>query len=295
MAVVEVTTRWLDERGEEADLKAKVGRLGDDVRLFALHTLGWIRIGAISRWYEFEFDPRAARPATVLGLIAFAGEISRFERPWVVKANAYTGQSWVSIVCSDQESDRLVDWIKFMAEFGQEPPAVPSALQVSELSASMIERDGDPVLCGILGRWRETSGRLDFEELVLAGQPRAGSNVKALRVASDGSLVFSAYRPSTTALWAPSTFGRFLHSRVIEAVPDRALAQQVVRSAIQTLAGGRPRAERFTGPCQRSDGSVEELDWMRVSLPIHSFVDGHDALIVYCRRMAADAERRLSG
>lgn len=294
MTVVEVTTRWLDERGEEADLNAKVGRLGDDVRLFALHTLGWIRIGAISRWYEFEFDPRAVRPATVLALIAFAREISRFERPWLVKASAYTGHSWVNIVCSDQESDRLVDWIKFMAEFGREP-GVPSALQVSELSAAMIERDADPVLCGILGRWRETSGRLDFQELAAGRQPRAGSNVKALRVGSDGSIVFAAYRPSTTALWGPSTFGRFLHSRVIETVPDRALAQRVVRSAVQTLAGGRPRAERFTGPCLRSDGSVEQLDWMRVSLPNRASVDGHDGLIVYCRRLAEDAERRLSG
>ena len=305
MAIVVIKSRWIDDHGEEADLQRKVGRLGDDVRLFALHTLGWVRVQEIVRYREVEFDPRAVRPRSIAALISMVRGFDDAPGPWLLKASAYTGQSWSSLTCSDQDIERLIEWISAMAEFGRDP-TVPTAIDVTELSGESIMQDTDPVLRAVIGRWREAEGRLD---LSMSGPwtnpswaPRPGSNTKILQRGRDGAVVFCTYQPSLTPLWEPGTVARFIHSRVLEGVPDRALAQRVVRSTLRTLAAGMPRAERFRGPCLRSDGTVENLDWLRVSLPASS--GGHgprsaagelDSVVVYCRRMPADEQHRMSG
>lgn len=300
VTVVAIKTRWIDASGRDGDLERKVGRLGDDTRLFALHTLGWIRVQEILRHLEIEFDPRATHPATIAGLLKMVRGFERTSTLLSVKASAYTGGSWITYTCAEGEIDGLVDWVWAITEFGG-APTIPSAISVSDLPDRMITSDPDQTLRCLLDTWRVTGGRLDLSTpnpwlIASWGGPRPGSNLKVLRRDRDGQLVFGPYQPSLTALWEPGTFGRFVDARVLESVPDRALAQCVVRSASRTLAAGQPRAERFSGPCLRSDGNVEELDWMRVSLPTATSAGGEvDSLIVFCRRLSVDERNRMSG
>lgn len=300
MTAVPIRTRWIDERGGDGDLLARVGRLGNDVRIFALHTLGWARIQDIKSYREIEFDPQAVGRKTIETVLRvvqqFEGDPSRA----LLKASAYTGNSWISQSATGGEIDTLLQWISSVAEFGREQ-TVPTALSVTDMGDAAIAGDCDPVLRAIVGAWQETGGRLDWSGsspwvTMPWGGPRPASNVKILQRDADGEIVFSAYQPSLTALWEPTTFGRFVHSRVLERVPDRALAQRVVRSAVRTLSSGAPRAERFVGPCLRSDGSVVDLDWMRVSLPAKSISStDFDSVIVFCRRFTEEERRRVSG
>lgn len=300
MTVVPIRTRWIDEHGKEGDLLTRVGRLGDDMRVFALHTLGWVRIQDIKLYREIEFDPQAVSPETIATVLRVIHEFEGDPAKSLLRASAYTGHSWVSESVMGSDIDMLSEWISSVAEFGQ-IPAIPSALSVTDLGDSVITSDRDPVLQQIVGTWRESGGRLDWSPTGMGtaapwGGPRPEVNVKILSRTGDGEIVFSAYQPSLTALWEPNTFSRFVHSRVLERVPDRALAQRVVRSAVRTLASGLPRAERFVGPCLRSDGSVVELDWMRVSLPMRmSGSRETDSVLVFCRRLTEEERRRVNG
>lgn len=300
MTAVPIRTRWIDEYGKEGNLLTRVGRLGDDMRVFALHTLGWVRIQDIKNYREVEFDPQAVSRETIDTVLRVIQEFPGDPTRSLVKASAFTGQSWVSEAAIGADIDTLLQWISAVAEFGR-VPTIPAALTVTDLADAAIMSDRDPVLRQIVGAWREADGRLDWslsnpEAPMPWGGPRPEANVKILSRTGDGEIVFSAYQPSLTALWEPKTFGRFVHSRVLERVPDRALAQRVVRSAVRTLASGLPRAERFVGPCLRSDGSVVELDWMRVSLPMRlGGSKDADSVLVFCRRLSEDERRRASG
>lgn len=300
MTIAGLGSRWIDGNGGEGDLKRTVGRLGDDIRLFALHTLGWIHVQQVLRYIEIEFDPRATHPASIAGLLRMVRGRERASSLSFVKASAYTGRSWVTYTCTEREIDSLAAWIWAVAEFGG-GPSIPSAITVSDLPDQMIANDSDPVLHCVLDTWRDAGGRLDPGSptpwtMGSCSGPRPGSNLKVLRRDRDAQIVFSAYQPSLTPLWEPAVFGRFVDARVMECVPDRALAQHVVRSALRTLAAGQPRAERFAGPCLRSDGTVEDLDWMRISLPTASTAAGEfDSLIVFCRRLSVDERKRMAG
>ena len=295
-----IESRWIDENGGQGDLERSVGRLGDDVRLFALHTLGWIRIQEVLRYIEIEFDPRATHPASIAALITMVRGLQRASRLSFVKASAYTGRSWITYTGTEREIDSLADWIWAVAEFGG-TPTIPSAIEVCDLSDRTIASSSDSDLQRLLDTWRTTGGALDLCGLnpwpmKSWNGPRPGSNLKILRRDRDGRISFGAYQPSLTSLWEPNVSDRFVDARVEEAVPDRALGQAVVRSASRTLAAGQPRAERFTGPCLRSDGTIEELDWLRVSLPTASTASGEfDSLIVFCRRLSADEQKRMVG
>lgn len=254
----------------------------------------------ILRYLEIEFDPRATHPASIAALLKMVRGLERASTLSFVKASAYTGGSWVTHTCTEREIDGLADWIWAVSEFGG-APTIPSAIKISGLPDRAIAGDPDPDLRRVLDAWRDAGGRLDLNSpnpwpMKAWRGPRPGVNLKILRRDRDGQIAFGAYQPSLTPLWEPAVFGRFVDARVMESVPDRALAQCVVRSSLRTLAGGQPRAERLIGPCLRSDGSVEERDWMRVSLPTASSADGEfDSLIVFCRRLSVDERKRSTG
>ncbi|MEQ8814178.1 MAG: hypothetical protein RLO51_04195 [Thalassobaculum sp.] len=300
MTIAAIESRWIDGSGGRGDLERLVGRLGNDIRQFALHTLGWIRVQEVLGYLEIEFDPRATHPASIAALLSMVRGFERASTLSFVKASAYTGRSWVAYTCTGREIDGLAEWIWAVAEFGG-APIVPSAITVSDLPDRAIANESDPDLRYVLGTWRMTGGRLDLGEpspwpMKSWSGPRPYVNLKVLRRDCDGQIVFGAYRPALTSLWETEVSDRFVDARVTESVPDRALAQCVVRSALRTLAGGQPLAERFAGPCLRSDGSVEELDWMRISLPTASSATGElDSLIVFCRILSLEERKQMIG
>lgn len=298
MTLASVNTRWIDENGNEADLLARVGRLGDDVRTFALHTMGWIRVQEIVRFREIEFDPRIASPAAVRGLVAMITQLHSEDSRWVVQASVYTGQTWLHQ--SEHDIARLVEWIEGMAALGDPRPTIPSALEVIDMGEPNPVRDGDATLLAVMDAWRANEGRISWSPtdpfVRMPWGERPGRNVKVLlREESSRAIVFNSYFPARTSLWNEGTVRRFQHARVIEQVPDRALAAKVVNSAELTLDRNRPRSERLKGLVRRSDGGVVHMDWKRVSFP--AFFDGSaepNAVIVFCQTLAVDERRRAN-
>lgn len=298
MTLASVNARWIDENGDEADLRARVGRLGDDVRIFALHTLGWIRVQEIVRFREIEFDPRVVSPAAVRGLIALITRLHSEDSRWIVQASVYTGQTWLHHC--EHDVDRLIEWIEGMSALGNNRPTVPSALDVVQLGEPSEDRDRDPMLVAVMDAWRTENGRISWSPtdpfVRMPWGERPGRNVKVLlREETSRAIVFGSYFPARTSLWNEGTVRRFHHARVVEQVPDRALAARVVQSAEVTLERNRPRSERVKGLCRRSDGSVIHMDWMRVSFP--AYFDGANdpnAVIVYCQTLSVDERQRAS-
>lgn len=290
MPVASVNTRWIDENGHDADLRARTGRLGNDIALFAVHTMGWIRVQEIVRFWDIEFDPRAVQPAAVASLCGLVRRLNMQSLPWAARVRAYDGADWlvhtIFAQCRD-DVDKLIEWIEAIARFGQDP-LVPSALEVADLGEPDLTRKDDPMLAEIASAWRDTGGAIAADPadpfMQMRWKPLPCRSVKVLaRSAPSGALVFASYFPARTELWAEGTVRRFQHARVCEEVPDRALAAKVVESAEATLAQRRVRSERVRGPVRRSDGSVVHVDWQRISLP--ACLDGAavpNAVIVYC-------------
>lgn len=283
----------------EADLLGRVGRLGDDVRIFALHTLGWIRIQEILRFREIEFDPRVASPAAIQGLIQSIARLNSEDSRWIVQASVYTGQTWMHR--ADHDIERLIEWIEGISALGSTRPTIPSALDVIDLGEPNPSRDTDPTLAAVADAWRACNGRITsspsdpFARMPWGEHP--GRNVKVLiREETSRAIVFGPYFPvRTTSLWNLGTVRRFHNGRVLEQVPDRALAAKVVQSAEVTLDRNLPRSERLKGLCRRSDGSVVHMDWMRVSFPAYLDDAGDpNAVIVFCQTLAVDERLRAN-
>lgn len=298
MSLASVNTRWINEDGEEADLLSRVGRLGDDVRIFALHSMGWIRIQEIVRFREIEFDPRVVSPAAVRGLIALISQLHSKDSQWIVQASVYTGQTWMNRC--EHDVVRLIEWIEGVVALCSAQPTIPSALDVVDLGEPRPGADQDPMLRDVVAAWKASNGRIawsptdPFVQMPWGESP--GRNVKVLiREDTSRAIVFGSYFPLRTSLWSEGTVKRFHHARVMEQVPDRALAAKVVQSAEVTLERNQPRSERLKGLCRRSDGSVVHMDWMRVSFP--AYLDGAsdpNAVIVFCQTLAVDERRRAT-
>lgn len=295
-----IKTYWIDERGRHGDLEEKVGRIGDDVRRFALHSLGWIRVQELGSCREIEFDPRAARPDAIAALVLLVRRLARGPSRSLVRVRAYTGTAWIAESSAGYPADRLVDWIRATAGFGHRPE-IPPTIDAHDLPDGALLVDPDPVLRAVIEIWRNAAGRLDLSATspwvtMPWGGPRLRSNIKVLARNPGGEIAILVYQPSLTPLWGADTIDGFVSAPVLSCVPDRGLAHRVVRSAIRTLVSAKPRAECFAGPCLRSDGSVEDIKWIRISLPMASMAGGDmDSLVVFCRRLSVDEQDRWYG
>lgn len=258
-----VSTRWIGRDGRDEDLKARVGRLGDDVSVFAVHTLGWIQVLEIARFLEVRFDPRATSAAAVSSLDEELYALERNAAPWLVKISAFNGKTWVET--TDTDAARLSRFVHDCMGFCDRPD-VPNALRTRRLGETALGRIDDPLVRRILAAWRETGGRIEREQVAAASTGTSG-NVKMLRVLDDKSLVFDHYRASITGPWDNATWTRFAGKDVRGAVPDRALADAVDRSARRVLEGTSPLLEHWVGPILTSKG-VAHYDWLRASFPL---------------------------
>jgi|GEM_PF-938929 len=259
-----VRTRWIGRDGSEQDLKSRVGRLGDDVSVFALHTLGWIQILEIARFLEIRFDPRATGPAAIAALDDLLYTLDRSETPWLVKIHVFNGKAWVET--TDTDAARLSRFVHDCFSFCERPD-VPSALRTEILSDSAFRRLDDPLIERISAAWQDTGGRIDHDLMANVSSGTYG-NVKLLTLLDDQRLVFHHYRASITGPWDNATWANFSGRDVRQAVPDRALADAVDRSARQVLAGAAPMLEHWSGPILTSKGAAM-YDWLRASFPVH--------------------------
>jgi len=291
MTVAAVKTYWIDERGRPAELLERVGRLGDDVATFAVHTMGWVRVQEIVRYWEIELDPRAVQPASIATLCDMVRQFGRHGSPWLARVRAYNGVDWLSsstVGSTAQSADELVAWIEAVVRFGRDPQ-IPCALDVTDLGEPDLgRRTDDPMLDEIASAWRGTRGEISSTPadpfMHMRWAPLPCRSVKVLvRDTPSAALVFASYFPASTEFWTEGTVRRFRFGRVSEEVPDRALAANVIASAEATLISRRPRSERVRGLVRRSDASVVHADWERISLP--ACLDSAktpNAVIVYC-------------
>lgn len=290
MGLVGVNTLWIDSNGNGADPFRVIGRVGKDVRVFALHSLGWIRVEELSQFWKIEFDPGVVTDAARKALIALIRRLSAEGRLWVVQLSVYTGRSWLD--WCEYDVTRLIAWIEGVAELRAENPVVPSAIQAVDLGIADPDRYRDPILEAVADAWRFGEQRVGmspadpFVRMPWGALP--GRNVKVLlRDPVDRAIVFGTYFPARTSLWTEPTVERFSRARVVDQVPDRSLAAKVVESAETTLSRNQPRSERLTGLCRRSDGNVVHMDWLRVSFPAYlGNADTPNAVIVFCKTLA---------
>ncbi len=258
-----VHTRWIGRDGRDQDLKARVGRLGDDVSVFALHTLGWIQIMEIARFLEIRFDPRATGPDAISSLDDLLFTLDRSETPWLVKMHVFNGKTWMET--TDTDASRLSRFVHDCFSFCERPD-VPSALRTEVLGDAVFQRIDDPLIRRISAAWRGKAGRIDQALMAEIGAGTYG-NVKMLTLLDDNRLVFNHYRASITGPWDNDTWIGFSGRDVRQAVPDRALANAVDRSARQVLAGAAPMLEHWSGPILTSKGAAM-YDWLRASFPV---------------------------
>ncbi|NQW12481.1 MAG: hypothetical protein HQ481_21660 [Alphaproteobacteria bacterium] len=263
-ALTAINTRWIDRDGRDGDLRVRVGRLGDDISDFALHTLGWIRVLEIERFKEIRFDPRASGD----GAAEFAKEeirrSARLDEPWLMKIEIYSGRDWVE--CVDTDADRLTRFVENCLDFCREPQ-FPIGLKVEALDAEKINQLRHPMIQRVVQEWRRKQGRFDAGLQSILHQVTEG-NTKLLRLGQDGRIAFQDYhRPANSGPWDPATWSQFSGATVSSVVPDRSLAVVVEKSARTALDSALPQLERCHGPLLTSKG-VMIYDWMRASFPV---------------------------
>lgn len=299
MAIIPVRTWWIDEAGMARDVEAFVGRRGDDVHEFAIHTLGWMYFQEIGKQLEVRFNPAVTAAAAVQAAAVTVRDCLQNETG-LVTVRAFCGQKWISEAADAAGLDRIIDWIETVVKSGR--PRLPQgAIAVEKLTDADFARYSDPRLELIMSIWQATAGVIEMSfrspwVRMPWGGPRAKSNTKILKRSPSGELIISAYQPSSTALWDQATMEEFVHNPVLSCVPDRGLGTLVVRSAECTLQARHPRIERFTGACERSDHTLEALDWIRVSLPArYSGGGAADAVVVYCKRIESEPSYSVAG
>lgn len=180
-----------------------------------------------------------------------------------MKIHVFNGKDWIET--TDTDAARLSRFVHDCMSFCERPD-VPTALRTRILNDTALRRLDDPLIRRILGAWRDTGGRVGQQLLAEASTGSYG-NVKLLRVLDDNSLVFQHYRASITGPWDSATWARFSGRDVRRAVPDRALADAVDRSARRVITGTMPILEHWIGPILTSKG-VANYDWLRASFPV---------------------------
>lgn len=258
-----ISSQWIDATGETVDLKARLGRLGDDVSAYALHTLGWVRIVQISRYSEFSFDARSARDLTIEALIDALRRHARFDSHQLLRIEVYDGENWQQQTSSDVESlVRFVQYACARASAG-DPAAV---LHQIPYSIDRIWTLGDPQVRAVAEAWRSTAGLLTDELDTAIGRDCPDRSVKVM-VPTDSTFRFDRYRSSPTGPWDRNVWDRFIGETVRDIVPDRSLATSVTRAGELVLRSRTPRLERCKGPVLATEG-IRNFAWYRISLPV---------------------------
>lgn len=268
-----ILTHWIDGTGAFADLKARVGRLGDDVAAYALHTLGWVRVVQISRYSEFSFDSRSIRVAALEAAIELIGRQARFEGHQLVRVEVFDGRNWLH-----HTSSNVDELVAFTRHFGNQAAATESPTPVLNQVPYSIDRVwtmGDPQVRSLAEAWRQSGGRLTAALETAMSRDCPDRCIKIM-VPSGPTFRFDRYRNSRTGPWDRDVWNRFQGETIQEAVPDPNLAKSVAQSGEFVLRSRLPRLERCRGPVLASEG-VRDFAWYRLSLPVWQPGDDRDS------------------
>lgn len=267
-----IVTLWIDGSGGFVDIKNRLGRMGDDVAAYALHTLGWVRIVQISRYAEFSFDARSVRSAALDTAVETMDRQSRFGGHQLLRVEIFDGLDWLCQTGSD-----VTQLIAFARRSRAQAAGSADAAVLHQIPYS-IDRVwvlGDPQVRAVAEAWRATGGHLtpELDAAIARGCP--DRSIKLM--APDGdSFRFDRYRSSKTGPWDRQLWDRFVGQRLDSVVPDPMLARSVTQSGDMVLRSRMPRLERCRGPVLASDG-VRDFAWYRLSLPVWRPGDSTDA------------------
>lgn len=258
-----IITQWIDRAGAVVDMKQRLGRLGDDVAAYALHTLGWVRIVQISRYSEFGFDARSVGEDAVASTIDLIHRQGRLDGGQLMRVEVFDGGNWLVQTSSDPV--HLATFARRCCEQAALDRNAPVLHQIP-CSIDRIWSLGDPQIRAVATAWRESGGRLtgELETAIRRGCP--DRSVKLL-VPDGATFRFAQYRASRTGPWDANVWNRFLGSTVEDAVPDALLARSVIQTGTLVLRVKSPRLERCRGPVMATDG-VRDFAWYRLSLPV---------------------------
>jgi len=269
--LVSVKTYWIDRNGDFSDPSNRVGRIGEDVTVFAIHSLGWARIMEIGGFAEFQFDSHATGPAAIRSIMAYVhGRIAR-GAPWLGQFEAYDGFQWRRLVSHD-----LSEIQNFLAttQNADGPMLVPSSIAKRPLDRRLLNSIRDPGFRSLYRTWQsDPVSVLDLDALPM---PFRGSASIVVR-RDDGQFGLRAFRCGETAgPWGVALSELEAVPPIDQAVADRGLAGELDRSyrGLWDLAVD-PVLERWTGLVQLPEpdsasetGMVRDIDWARIVLPV---------------------------
>lgn len=261
--LTEISTRWVDENGEVADLAARVGRLGEDVSEFALRTLGWVRVVRFGLFLDIDFVPEAVRPGAIDGLLAkIDASAAHGVALWCVTARSKVRDDSLS---SAQTSDVKRFVTKVLDAVGR--PFGNSSATLERFSIALPDSSGrlHPMFNDLIATWKN-------EKVTAEGSVEAlltrwkGRSLKLMRADQFGGFNMAHYSMGPAGPWDNQVQENLL-TRSLAVVPDRELAQAVATASRETLLQGTPTLERWIGPLLTSQG-VKEYDWYRLTLPV---------------------------
>lgn len=258
-----IITQWIDRTGAFADMKQRLGRLGDDVAAYAMHTLGWARIVQISRYSEFAFDARSVTESALASIIEIMRRQGREDGSQLMRVEVFDGDGW--LVQSSSDPVHLGAFARRCCERAARDSDMPILHQIP-CSVDRIWSLGDPQIRAAATAWRDNDGMLTRELDAAIRRDCPDRSVKLL-VPDGGTFRFAQYRGSRTGPWDPNVWNRFLGSTVQDAVPDPLLARSVVQTSEFVVRAKSPRLERCRGPVMATDG-VRDFAWYRLSLPV---------------------------
>jgi hypothetical protein len=275
--LIGISTEWIDQDGQLADVAVRVGRLGEDVSEFALTTLGWIRFVRFGEFLDIEFVADTVKPAALQGLFS------------LIDASASSGLVlWNITARSSQRDDVLSTGSPSMLKrfvrkvlFGVNRPIEDNAvtLERSCVDLPATSKRLHPMFRDLINTWNERSfvgGHDHFQELL---RRWSGKSVKLMRVDSTGSMGMAHYSMGPSGPWDAQVRSG-LQQQSLAVVPDKELADAVADAASASIRTATPTLERWTGPLLTSQG-VKHYDWYRLTLPVFD-AEGKSAVLVGC-------------
>ncbi|MDF1790872.1 MAG: hypothetical protein P1U88_03135 [Thalassobaculaceae bacterium] len=263
--LIGITTHWIDESGQVADLAAKLGRLGEDVSEFAIHTMGWIRCTTIGAFEEYSFDTRSVRIGaldTLLHRLTHEeAQTSDSLRLRCIEVTTPLGTTKIS----DDRPSRLISLVLKCMEIA-DPRSPQDSIRRGRLDVASLTSLGDPVANKLIAAWRESSGALGAPVSEFLADRGIERSIKVM-VPHGETFRLLSYKGSPNAPWDPATWRGFQGGTLDQVVPDRGMIESVKASTRSALDAREPVVEHCEGVVLASDG-LKEFEWYRISVPV---------------------------
>jgi hypothetical protein len=261
--LIGITTQWIDESGRVADLAAKLGRLGEDVSEFAIHTMGWIRCTTIGAFEEYAFDARSVHSQALNALLHrlvsdTAPDATRLRCIEVTTARGTTK-------ISDDRPDRMVSLVLKCMEIVN-PRAPQDSIRRGRMDHSAIDSLDDPVAARMIAAWKASGATLRSPILDVMTDPSINRGIKVMIPHGD-TFRLMRYHGSPNGPWDRATWRGFEGGTLDHVVPDRGMIESVKASTRAALDLREPLVEFCEGVILASEG-LKEFQWYRISLPV---------------------------